>query len=33
MEWLNNTLDMIVAWATNTGLKLLIALILMYVTF
>lgn len=33
MEWLNNTLDMIVAWATNTGLKLLIALILMFVSF
>ena len=33
MEWLKNTTDMIVAWATNTGLKLLIALILMYVSF
>lgn len=28
-----NTLDMIVAWATNTGLKLIIALILMFITF
>ncbi len=33
MEWLNETLDMIVAWATNTGLKLIIALILMFITF
>ena len=33
MEWLKNTLDMIVSWATNTGLKLLIALILMFVSF
>ena len=33
MEWLKNTADMIVAWATNTGLKLLIALILMCVSF
>ncbi len=33
MEWLNNTLDIIVTWATNTGIKLLIALILMFVSF
>ena len=33
MEWLKNTLDIIVSWATNTGLKLLIALILMFVSF
>lgn len=33
MEWLNNTLDIIVAWATNTGIKLLIALVLMFVSF
>ena len=33
MEWLKNTMDMIIAWATSIGLKLLIALILMYVSF
>ena len=33
MEWLKNTLDTIVSWATNTGLKLLIALVLMFVSF
>ncbi|MBP3592800.1 MAG: mechanosensitive ion channel [Clostridia bacterium] len=33
MEWLKNTLDSIVAWATSTGLKLLIALVLMFVSF
>ena len=33
MEWLKNTLDVIVSWATNTGLKLLIALVLMFVSF
>ena len=33
MEWLENTLDIIVSWATNTGLKLLIALVLMFVSF
>ena len=33
MEWLKNTLDIIVSWATNTGLKLLIALVLMFVSF
>ena len=33
MEWLKNTLDIIVSWATNTGLKLLIAIVLMFVSF
>jgi len=33
MEWLRNTLDLIVSWATNTGIKLLIALILMFISF
>ncbi len=33
MEWLKNTMDMIITWATNTGIKLLIALILMIVSF
>ena len=33
MAWLKNTLDVIVSWATNTGLKLLIALVLMFVSF
>ena len=33
MEWLQNTLDMIVTWATTTGLRLLIALVLMFISF
>ncbi len=33
MEWLKNILDIIVSWATNTGLRLLIALILMFISF
>ncbi len=33
MEWLKNTLDLIVSWATSTGLRLLIALAIMFVSF
>ena len=33
MEQLENVLDIIISWATNTGLKLLIALVLMFVSF
>jgi len=33
MEWLENTLNVIISWATNTGIKLLIALVIMFISF
>ena len=33
VEWLKNVYDIVISWATNTGIKLLIALILMFVSF
>ena len=33
VEWLKDVYDIVISWATNTGIKLLIALILMFVSF
>lgn len=33
MEWLENLLNTIIAWATNTGLKIIIALIVLFISF
>lgn len=33
MEWLKNVLNTIVAWATNTGIKIIIALVILLVSF
>ena len=33
MDWLKNTLDLIVNWATSTGIKLIIALVVLFISF
>ena len=32
MEWLNNLVDTLVGWATTTGVKLIIALVILLIS-